>query len=87
MASGSQYTNLIADYSTNQLFRGALHAPLSGYYKSSGLADEDNQGYYWSSTYGAQNTMKRLNVFSTSTAATVTGGNRNGGYPIRCVKK
>ena len=61
-----------------------LSTPLSGYFYSSSAFDQDEWGYWWSSTYNNGNNMYKLNVNPTNVNPN-NNNNRNNGNSMRCL--
>ncbi len=55
---------------------------LNGTYAMNGL-----NGYYWSSTLRTDNSSSAENLFIYKNGVNVIGNERDGGFPIRAVKK
>jgi hypothetical protein len=86
-SSSGEYQALYENYSSDaSSFRNALSTPLSGYFLSGSAGYQGSFGYFWSSIYYSGGNMYALFV-GNSGVYPDGGGDRGGGYSVRCIAK
>ena len=85
--SGTDGTGVGSKYA---IFRKALRLPLAGIFNNGSVNDQAISGYFWSSTYGADNYSKYMYTLGAGISAVTPQQayySRKLGFSVRCIAK